>query len=52
DEAHVFAAAFLMPGPQFLATAPQRISLATVVEAKQLRKTIISQWRALILWRV
>lgn len=35
DEAHVFAAAFLMPGPQFLATAPQRISLATVVEAKQ-----------------
>lgn len=35
DEAHGFAAAFLMPAAQFLATAPQRITLATVIEAKQ-----------------
>jgi Zn-dependent peptidase ImmA (M78 family) len=34
DEASAFASAFLMPAAQFLATAPQRVSLATVLEAK------------------
>lgn len=35
DEASAFASSFLMPAPQFIATAPQRITLATVIDAKQ-----------------
>lgn len=35
DEAHAFAAAFLMPAEPFLASAPRRVSLASVLEAKQ-----------------
>ena len=35
DEAQAFASAFLMPQASFIATSPARISLATVIEAKQ-----------------
>lgn len=34
-EANVFASAFLMPASAFIASAPHRITFATVVEAKQ-----------------
>ena len=35
DEAAAFAAAFLMPAAPFVASAPQRITLASVITAKQ-----------------
>ena len=35
DEASAFAANFLMPRDQFIATAPRQVSLATIVRAKQ-----------------
>lgn len=35
DEAKAFASAFLMPGPAVAATMPKRISLATIIDAKQ-----------------
>lgn len=35
DEASIFASALLMPASPFIASAPQRITVATVVDAKQ-----------------
>jgi Zn-dependent peptidase ImmA (M78 family)/transcriptional regulator with XRE-family HTH domain len=35
DDAKAFASAFLMPGPAFVASMPRRITLATIIEAKQ-----------------
>lgn len=35
DEAHAFAANFLMPKDQFVATAPRRMSLLSLVQAKE-----------------